>query len=60
MLGFADVGDFIECGLELDPQQVVWAVGGRQRTRPNEPILYEWAIELGKHGGDQKSQAFKD
>jgi hypothetical protein len=28
--------------------------------RPDEPIPYERAIELGKHGGDHKPQAFKD
>lgn len=47
-LGFVDATDFIKRGLELDPQQVQWAIDGLQRLKPNEPITYKRAQEIGK------------
>lgn len=50
VLGFKSETDFIRRGLELDPQQVTWAIDGLRRMQPNEPIPYERAQELGKRG----------
>jgi hypothetical protein len=47
-LGFASVEDFIQRGLDLDPDQVGWALEGLKRMQPNEPVPYKRAIELGK------------
>ena len=47
-LGFADVEDFIKHGLDLDPQQVAWAVDGLKRMEPDKPARYDKAIELGQ------------
>jgi Arc/MetJ-type ribon-helix-helix transcriptional regulator len=47
-LGFSDADDFIRNGLELDPQQVNWAVDGLRQMRPNDPVPYKKAIERGK------------
>jgi hypothetical protein len=60
VLGYASVEDLVRRGLDLDPQQVGWAVEGLRQLKPNEPITYEWAQKLGKHGGDRKSEAVKD
>lgn len=58
-LGFASPQDFIKRGLELDPQEVDWAIAGLRRRKPDEPIPFQNAIKLGKHGGDRKSAAFQ-
>jgi len=50
-LGFATRENYLRDGLGLDPEQVAWAIEGLQRLKPDEPIKYDWAIELGKHGG---------
>ena len=47
-LGFASPDDFIARGLELDPQDVAWAVDGLRRLKPDEPIPFQKAIALGK------------
>ena len=57
-LGFASVEDFIKRGLQLDAQQVAWAVAGLRQMRPDEPIPYAKAVALGQHGGARaKGQA---
>ena len=55
-LGFASVEDMVESGFELEPEQVGWAIEGLQRLRPNEPIPYQDAITLGKHGVNQHTE----
>jgi hypothetical protein len=47
-LGFSGAEDFIRRGLELDLQQVAWAVEGLKQLKPNEPVPYARAQELGK------------
>jgi len=47
-LGFNNPEDFIARGLQLDPQDVAWAVEGLHRLRPDEAIPFQKAIELGK------------
>jgi len=47
-LGFESVEDMVRRGLELEPEQVAWAVEGLKRLKPNEPIPYLRAQELGK------------
>ena len=59
-LGFNSPKDFIARGLELDPQDVAWAVDGLRRLKPDEPIPFQKAIALGKHGGDRRSEKVKD
>jgi hypothetical protein len=49
--GYASVDEYIRKGLELDPEQVRWAIDGLHRMKPDEEIPYERAIELGKQGG---------
>jgi hypothetical protein len=52
-LGFNSPEDFIERGLELNPQDVAWAVDGLRRMKPDEAIPFEKAKALGKHGANQ-------
>lgn len=47
-LGYANVTDFLERGLALDPQMVDWAVQGLKQLKPNDPIPYRRAVELGQ------------
>jgi|SRR5262252_3744984 len=54
-LGYVDVDDFIRRGLELEPAMVAWAIKGLESLRPNEPIPFERAVHLGRHGGDHTS-----
>jgi hypothetical protein len=49
-LGYKDTTDFLRHGLELDPQMVKWALQGLERLKPDEPIPFQRAVELGKHG----------
>jgi hypothetical protein len=55
-LGYADTTDFLRRGLALDPAMVEWALQGLKRLKPDEAIPFQRAIELGKHGGDRKSE----
>jgi len=54
-LGFTNIEDFIAQGLGLNPQDVAWAVDGLRRMKPDEPIPYAKARELGKTAGRPKS-----
>jgi hypothetical protein len=45
--GYASVEEYVRQGLELDPEQVSWAIEGLKRMQPDEPIPYSRAIELG-------------
>jgi hypothetical protein len=47
---------FVDDALGLDPEQVRWAIDGLHQIQPDKPIEYDWAIKLGKHGGDRKSE----
>jgi hypothetical protein len=47
-LGYKDTTDFLKRGLELDPQMVKWALQGLERLKPDEPIPFQRAIELGR------------
>jgi hypothetical protein len=47
-LGFRDANDFIARGLELDPTKVRWALDGVRQLRPDLPIPFQKAIELGQ------------
>ena len=47
-LGFNGVEDLVRRGLELDPQQVNWAVDGLRQMKPNEATPYlkaPWTID---------------
>jgi hypothetical protein len=52
--GFASAEAYIRDGLGLDPVQVGWAIDGLRRMKPDEPIPYTRAIELGKRGRPKK------
>jgi hypothetical protein len=47
-LGFVGAEDFIRRGLELDPEQVQWAIEGLRRLKPDEPVTFERAQRYGK------------
>ena len=55
-LGYVNEDDFIARGLGLDPSLVQWAVNGLRTLKPDEPIPFARAVELGKHGGDHGNQ----
>ncbi len=59
-LGLGSRERYLREGLGLDPDQVEWAVQGLKTLEPNKPVEYEWAQQLGKHGGDRRSDAVKD
>jgi Arc/MetJ-type ribon-helix-helix transcriptional regulator len=52
--GYGSVDEYIRNGLELDPEQVRWAIDGLRRMKPDDPIPYARAMELGKHGGPRE------
>lgn len=55
-LGFNGLNDLIRRGFELEPQMVHWAIDGLKSLKPDEPISFKAAIELGQWGGDRKSE----
>jgi hypothetical protein len=55
-LGFKNVDDFIEHGLELNLEQVNWAIQGLRQMQPDKPIKYDIAQKLGKQGRPWKSK----
>jgi hypothetical protein len=55
-LGFGSVEDFIERGLQLNPQDVAWAIDGLRRMKPHEAIPYKRAILRGKAGRPKKGE----
>jgi hypothetical protein len=54
--GYGSIEDYIRSGLELDPEQVGWAIDGLRRMKPDEPIPYQHAVELGKRGRPKKGE----
>jgi hypothetical protein len=61
-LGYGDTTDFLRRGLALDPPMVEWALQGLQRLKPDEPIPFQRAVELGRRGRPTKEEqrAHKD
>lgn len=59
-LGYTNLDDLLMQGYGLEPNMVNWAISGLKQLRPDEPIPYKKAIALGKHGGDRKSEEFKN
>jgi len=59
-LGLGTRERYIREGLGLDPETVGWALTGLRQMRPHEPIGFDEAVVLGKHGGDRRSAAVRD
>lgn len=71
--GHKDLGDLIRNGLELDPEQVEWALIGLKHLKPDWAVPFEKAVKAGmlavksqaesapelKDGGDRKSEVFR-
>ena len=55
-LGFDSVEDMVRRGFDLEPEQVGWAVDGLKRLKPDKPIPYLRAQELGKRGRPKKGE----
>lgn len=59
-LGYSDVADFIRRGLEIDPELVEWAISGLRALKPDEPITFEAAVALGRHGGARRGAGYPE
>jgi len=47
-LGYADIQDFVQRGLKLDPGMVAWAVAGLKAMAPEEEIPFDIAVAHGR------------
>jgi len=59
-LGFASPEAMIRDGYGLEPAEIALAVEWLKLNPPKEPISLKAVLELGKHGGDRKSEKVKD
>ena len=54
--GYGSSETYIRDALGLNPAVVDWAVAGLRSLRPEEPLSLSDAVQLGKHGGDRRSE----